>query len=571
VIFTVGSNPSTVAYVSTALERRYDRDYRVEYELSAPEALARLESMQKSGDRVALVLAEQWMPDVTGVELLARVADLCSGAGRALLIEWADWGDQHTADAIREAIATGGIDHYVLKPWKSPDELFHRAISEFLHEWATADASAPYEVTLIADPWSPRGSELRSLLARNGVPHVFHPSDSARGRRLLTEAELGEVTEPVVILLGGEVLVDPSNTELGRAYGVSTEVEGSPEVDVAVVGAGPAGLASAVYASSEGLSALVVEREAVGGQAGSSSRIRNYLGYARGISGAELAQRAYQQAWVFGTRFVVMREVSHLRTEEGFHFLTIAGGSEIAARSVILAMGVSYRRLGIPALEALTGAGVFYGSSPSQDQRLAGGQVYVVGGGNSAGQAALQLARLADRVTVLVRGPDLSASMSRYLVDEIASTPNVEVALSTQVVDGAGERRLQQIELYDSARGSRSTVPADALFVMIGARPHTEWLPAEIPRDEHGFLVTGPEPLVDGSEPGWPLERSAFAFETRVPGVFAVGDVRSGSVKRVAAAVGEGSVVIQQVHSYLDADAFRSGRRTGAVTRASSE
>jgi thioredoxin reductase (NADPH) len=552
VIFVVGSDPSTVAYVATALERRYDRDYRVDYELSGADALARLESMQKQGERVALVLAEPWMPELSGVELLSRVGDLHPGAGRALLIEWGDWGDEATADAIREAIAVGQIDYYVLKPWKSPDEQFHHTIAEFLQEWATADTSAPYEVTLVADAWSARSSELRSLLSRNGVPHVFHPSDSPTGQRLVREVDLEGASEPVVILLGGRVLVDPSNAELARAYGVSTELGDSPpELDVAVVGAGPAGLASAVYASSEGLSALVVERESIGGQAGSSSRIRNYLGFARGVAGAELAQRAYQQAWVFGTRFMVMREVSGLRTDGALHHLTIPDGGEIMARSVVLAMGVSYRRLEIPALEALGGAGVFYGSSPSQAQQFAGGLVYVLGGGNSAGQAAIHLAGFADQVTIVVRGPDLAASMSSYLIEEIEAAPNIEVALSTQVVDGTGEQRLEQLELHDSASGSTPTVPADALFVMIGARPHTNWLPAEIARDQHGFVLTGPDLSLDSV--GWPLERSPFGFETSVPGVFAVGDVRSRSVKRVAAAVGEGSVVVQQVHSHLDA------------------
>jgi thioredoxin reductase (NADPH) len=554
VIFAVGSDPSTVAYVSTALERRYDRDYRVEFDLSATDAVTRLESMQKQGEQVALVLAEQWMSELTGVELLARVGELHPNAGRALLIEWGAWGDQPTAAAIRGAIAVGQIDYYVLKPWKSPDELFHRTITEFLQEWAMADASAPYEVTVVADPSSSRSSELRNVLARNAVPHAFHPSDSPRGQQLLREVELEETSEPVVILLGGRVLVDPSNAELARAYGVSTELGDSGALDLVVVGAGPAGLASAVYASSEGLNALVVEREAIGGQAGSSSRIRNYLGFERGVAGAELAQRAYQQAWVFGTRFMVMREVAGLRLQDGHHLLSISDGSEIEARSVLFAMGVSYRRLGIPALEVLGGAGVFYGSSPSQAQQFAGGQVYVVGGGNSAGQAAIHLARFAAGVTIVVRGPSLAASMSEYLIKEIEAVPNVEVALSTRVVDGAGEQRLEQIELQDDATAMTSTVPADALFVMIGARPRTDWLPTEIARDEHGFILTGQDLTAHDVKADWPLERPPFAFETSIPGAFAVGDVRSRSVKRVAAAVGEGSVVIQQVHSYLAAE-----------------
>ena len=553
VIFVVGNNPSTVAYVTTALQRRYDRDYSIEYDLAAPAALARLEALRADGACVALVLSEPWTAEISGVELLGRVGALHARAGRGLLIDWGDWDSDATANAIRNAIALGQIDYYVLKPWKSPDELFHRQISEFLQEWAATDASAPYEVTLVADSWSPRSNEIRSLLARNGVPHAFHPTESAAGVQLLREREVDDAGKPVVILLDGRVLVDPSNVELARAYGVSTAFEQSEELDVAVVGAGPAGLAAAVYASSEGLSALVVEREAIGGQAGSSARIRNYLGFARGVSGAELAQRAYQQAWVFRTRFMLMREVTGLRRGDGCHVLTIAGGPEVAARCVILAMGVSYRRLSIQSLERLRGAGVFYGSSPSHAQQFAGGRVYIIGGGNSAGQAALHLARVVEQMTLVVRGPDLAASMSRYLIEEIAATPNIEVALSTQVVAAGGESRLEWLSLR-GGDGEERTVVADAVFVMIGARPHTDWLPTEVMRDAHGFVLTGPEALGGTGAPEWPLERPPSAFETSRPGVFAVGDVRSGSVKRVAAAVGEGSVVIPQVHSYLSID-----------------
>jgi thioredoxin reductase (NADPH) len=351
-------------------------------------------------------------------------------------------------------------------------------------------------------------------------------------------------------MLDGRTFVDPSNTELARGYGAMTELEGRREFDVVIVGAGPAGLGAAVYASSEGLRALVVERESIGGQAGSSARIRNYLGFARGVSGAELAQRAYQQAWVLGTNFLLMRDVRGLRTDDGDHVLTISEGSEVRARSVILAMGVTYRRLDIPALERLHGVGVFYGSSPSEAPRFTGGQVYVVGGGNSAGQAALHLSRYAERVTMVVRAATLASSMSQYLRDEIIATPCIDVRLSTDVVDGAGEARLEELTLRSP--GGETSAPADALFVLIGARPHTQWLPPEVARDAPGYVVTGTEVAGDRSATGWRLERPPLMFETSVPGVFAVGDVRAQSVKRVASAVGEGSVVIQQVHQYLE-------------------
>jgi thioredoxin reductase (NADPH) len=550
VILAVDDDPSSIGHISAELERRYDRDYRILFSTSATEALEQLARMQQAGDRVALVLADQWMPDLTGTELLARVPDLHPQAKRALLVGWGDWGDEPTADAIREAMALGRIDYYALKPWKSPDEYFHRTVSEFLHEWSRADASVPQEVNVVADAWSPRAHEIRNLLTRNGVPHVFHPNDSPVGEAVLRQAGHVGATKPVVVMLDGRTFVDPTNAELARGYGAITELEGGREFDVVIVGAGPAGLAAAVYASSEGLRALVVERESIGGQAGSSSRIRNYLGFARGVSGAELAQRAYQQAWVFGTTFLLMRDVTGLRTDGGDHVLTISDGSEVRARSVILAMGVAYRRLDIPALERLTGIGVFYGSSPSEAQRFTGGQVYVVGGGNSAGQAAVHLSRYAKRVTLVVRSATLASSMSQYLRDEIDAVPCIDVRVSTEVVDGAGEGRLEQLTLRSA--GTTTSVPADALFLLIGARPHTEWLPSDVARDAPGYVVTGPPVADERVATGWRLGRPPLVFETSVPGVFAVGDVRAQSVKRVASAVGEGSVVIQQVHQYLE-------------------
>ena len=551
VIFAVDDDLSSIGHISAELERRYDRDYRIFFSTSAREAVEQLERMQQAGDRVALVLADQWMPELTGPELLALVPDLHPQAKRALLVGWGDWGDEPTADAIRAAMALGRIDYYALKPWKSPDEYFHRTVSEFLHEWSRADASVPQEVNVVADPWSPRAHEIRNLLTRNGVPHVFHPNNSPDGEAVLRQAGQAGTTKPVVVMLDGRTFVDPSNAELARGYGAMTELEGRREFDVVIVGAGPAGLAAAVYASSEGLRALVVECESIGGQAGSSSRIRNYLGFARGVSGAELAQRAYQQAWVFGTTFLLMRDVTGLRTEDDDHVLTISDGSEVRARSVVLATGVTYRRLDIPDLERLHGSGVFYGSSPSEAPRFTGGQVCVVGGGNSAGQAAVHLSRYAERVTMVVRAPTLASSMSQYLRDEIDAIPCIDVRVSTQVVDGEGESRLERLTLRTAA-GDTTTVPADALFLLIGASPHTEWLPPEVARDEQGYVVTGPDVAGDRAGTGWRLERPPLMFETTVPGVFAVGDVRAQSVKRVASAVGEGSVVIQQVHQYLE-------------------
>jgi len=522
-----------------ALERitgelqRYSRDYRVVCGPSTEGALKQLEAMRERDAAVAVVLAARGTHDLKGEKLLEQVHDLHPHAKRALLIPWGGWADEETADAIRNAMSLGHIDYYALKPWSVPDELFHRLVSEFLHEWRRANAPGRREITVVADPWSPRGYELRNLLARNGVPHAFHTCDSAEGAEFLRGCGQEGADVPVVLLPDGTALVDPKPEDLAQhGTRMTTELDDPDPFDVVIVGAGPAGLAASVYASSEGLRTLVVERESIGGQAGSSTRIRNYLGFSRGLSGAELAQRAYQQAWVFGTTFLLTRDVTGLRREDDGFVVSISGETEVEARSVVLGMGVSYRRLEIPALEGLEGAGVFYGSSPSEARQFTGANVFVVGGANSAGQAAVHLSRYAARVTLLVRGQSLAASMSQYLLDEIAGKENIDVRLSTEVVDVEGDGRLERLALRE--RGVVTTEAADALFILIGAQPRTEWLPTEIERDARGLVVTGSD------------------YATTVPGVFAIGDVRAESVKRVAAAVGEGSVVIQRVHQYLE-------------------
>jgi thioredoxin reductase (NADPH) len=381
------------------------------------------------------------------------------------------------------------------------------------------------------------------------MAHEFRPTASPRGTELLHEAKQPDERAPVVILLDGQALVDPTNAELARAYGVNTELADPDELfDVVVVGAGPAGLAASVYASSEGLDVLTIERESIGGQAGSSSLIRNYLGFARGVSGAELAQRAYQQAWVFGSRFLLMSEVTALRTEPDRHVLVSASGVEARGRTVVLASGATYRRLGVPALEELVGSGVFYGASGPEAAALAGEHVFVLGGGNSAGQAALHLSRYAERVNLLVRGDSLAASMSHYLVDQLDAAENVELRLCTDVTGGSGDPRLEALTLRDRNTGETETVQAAALFVLIGARPNTDWLPEAVARDDYGYVLTGSD---IGPDAGWLLERPPRTFETTLPGVFAVGDVNHASIARVASAVGDGSAVIKQVHESL--------------------
>src|ERR671910_296463 len=520
VLLAVDDEPEALGRIEEELVRRYASDYRVVCVSSGAAACTELATMRAAGEDVAVVLADQWMPDQTGAECLAEAQVLHPSAKRALLVEWGAWGDRETADAILRAMALGHIDYYLLKPWRSPDELFHRTLSEFIHEWSQAGS--------------------------------YGPRDSEQGRRLLEEAGAAAASGPVVMLRGGQVLVDPSNAELAAAYGVNTDPALDREFDVIVVGAGPAGLAAAVSASSEGLDTLVVERESIGGQAGSSSRIRNYLGFSRGVSGAELAQRAYQQAWVLGTDFIHMREVTGLGTDGRGHVVTIAGGGEVAAPAVVLATGVTYRRVDIPALAALTGKGVFYGLSTSDARALSGRHVHVLGGGNSAGQAAMQLCRYAARVTLIAREADLAESMSHYLRRELEGAANVDERLGTEVADGGGEGRLERLTLRDCASGRTTEDETAALFILIGARPHTEWLPRTIARGARGFVLTGSELDRHGVTPRWRLPRPPLPFETSLPGVFAVGDVRHGSARRGAPAVGEGSVVIQQVARWLD-------------------
>jgi thioredoxin reductase (NADPH) len=546
VILAVDHDAEALDRTSTQLRRRFGCDYQILSERSAEAGLEVLEALQAAGGRVAIVLADQQLPGMEGEEFLAGVRDRHPTAKRCLLIRWGGWGERETAAAIHRAMDSGVIDYYVIKPWRQPDEPFNRTISEFLHEWARTDPSQEKEILVVGEEWSPRVREVREVLTRNGMPPPgFLDSESAEGRDVLDSVG-GAGRLPVVIILREKVLFAPTNAELGEAVGCMVALDRA-EYDLMIVGAGPAGLAAAVYGASEGLRTLVVECESVGGQAGSSSLIRNYLGFSRGISGGYLATLAYQQAWVFGTHFLLMREATELRPCPVGWELRLADGSNACAPAVVLAGGVSYRRLPIPALEALEG-GIFYGASTSDAHLMTGGRAFVVGGGNSAGQAATHLARYAAHVTLVVRSSTLASSMSRYLQHVIAATPNIDVRFDTRVVDGGGRRRLERLVL-ESADGDRSEEAADGLFVMIGAAPRTEWLPDAVARDDWGYVLTGPD-VIEARE-RWPLERQPRPYETCAPGVFAVGDVRRRAVKRVASAVGEGSVVISQVHDHL--------------------
>ena len=544
VLIAVDDDRTVLAAVETQLRERYAARYRIECPADADTAATLLDELSEGGVDLALLLVGHSAHERTCGALFDQARQLHPHAKRALLVPPNVWVDAPRADLIRAAMALGRIDHFVLEPGPPPDEVFHEAISSSLLDWARERRLVPETVTIVGEEWSGRAYELRSVLEKCAVTHDFCLADSVRGRDLLAKAG-PDARLPLMVLPDGSALSDPSNAEMAVVAGAP---EGIDETiyDLLVVGAGPAGLSAAVYGASEGLRVLVVDAGGIGGQARSSSMIRNYLGFSRGVSGGRLAQQAYEQAALFGTDFLFFHRASELVVDDGDTVtLNIAGAPSVSARSVILATGASYRRLGIPSLEALSGAGVFYGGPVSEAPMLADKDVFVVGGGNSAGQAALHLARYARQVTLVVRAASLGAGMSQYLVGAIEGSPRIEVLTGTAVCGGDGDGRLEHITLCD-ASGHERTVPADAVFALIGAHPLTEWLPGAIARDRHGFLLTGEE-VGDA----WPLARRPFPQETSVPGVFAAGDVRHGSIKRVASAVGEGASVVQAVHQVL--------------------
>jgi thioredoxin reductase (NADPH) len=528
------------------LSRRYTADYQVTTAVSAATALTGLAVQAGSGAEVALIIADEHLKDMPAVDFLARAHGLHPAAKRILLIDRGQWAEPHPVIA---AMAVGKIDYHLYVPWFPPEQHLHPAVSEFLAAWDKSREPARVAFRIVGSGHSPGAHRIREDLTRISVPYWYFDEDSEEGRQLLREHHLDGTTLPVVVAYDDSVLIAPSHQDLAAKLGFRS----TPDLeacDVAIVGAGPAGLAAAVYATSEGLSTLVLEPDIPGGQAGTSSLIRNYLGFPRGVSGDDLTNRAIDQAWLFGTNFTIAA-AEGLAVHDGRRVVR-AGGGRVEARAVVIATGVTWRRLGIPALEALVGAGVFYGAAGAEARAMAGRDVYLVGAGNSAGQAAIHLAKHAATVTMVVRGPDLRASMSNYLVTEISKTANIRVRPATEVVGGQGHCSLESLMLRDRAGGATETVPASGLFVMIGAEPRTGWLPASIRRDEQGFILTGRDLHRAGELPaGWPLERPPLLLETSIPGVFAAGDVRHRSIKRVASAVGEGATAIQLVHEYL--------------------
>jgi thioredoxin reductase (NADPH) len=551
ILMVVDKDETALLFVGQELRKRYGADYEVICDPSAEAALSKLQALKDEDRQVALLFTDQSLPEMTGMEFLNRAHNLHPNAKRILLVGLRAWENPET---ILQAMTFGWIDSYLWKPTGPFDERFHSHIAELLEAWRHLNLPLPAFIKVIGERWSARAHEFRALLDSLDAPYGFYDADSEQGRALLEEVQQVDGPFPVVIVDDGEtrrIFTNPSNEAFGRVMQVSPNIQGG-DYDLAIIGAGPAGLSSAVYAASEGVRTIVVERGAIGGQAGTSTLIRNYLGFPLGISGFELARRAQDQAWLFGAEFATFREVIGLRADQDKRILSLSSGEEIVTRSVILAMGVAYRRLGIPDLESLVGAGVFYGGTVTEAQAMRGQQVFVAGAGNSAGQAAIYLAKYADRVTLLVRGASLATSMSEYLIKQITATSKIEVSLNTQIVSGYGTRRLEHLVLQTNPSGETRTVPAAALFIFIGVQPHTSWLPPTILRDKQGFILTGTDLTKDGRLPEtWQLARAPLPLETSMSGIFAVGDVRHRSVKRVASAVGAGSIAIQYIHEYL--------------------
>jgi thioredoxin reductase (NADPH) len=545
-ILTVDDDPGVSRAVARDLRRQYGGQYRIVRAESAADGLEALRQMKLRGDVVAVILADYRMPELNGIEFLEQAMDIYPGARRVLLTAYADTG------AAIDAINVVDLDHYLLKPWDPPEEKLYPVVDALLDAWLSSDHRPVPETKVVGHRWSARSSEVREFLARNQVPYRWYQSDEPEGKRLLDAADADGLTLPVVITPDGEPLIEPTDAELASRVGLAT-TPSKDFYDLIVIGGGPAGLGAAVYGASEGLRTVLVERLATGGQAGQSSRIENYLGFPDGVSGAQLTDRARRQASKFGAEVLTTREVVRLEVCGSARRVTFADGSSIDGHTVILATGVSYRRLDAPGMDDLTGRGIYYGSALTEANACLGQDIYVVGGANSAGQAAVYLARHAKSVTILVRGPSLEKSMSYYLIRQIADIPNIKVQTCTEVIEAGGEDHLERLTLRNTATGATESVEAQLLFLFIGAAPLTDWLDDAVIRDERGFVVAGPDLSERGERPrGWDLDRLPYHLETSVPGVFVAGDARSESAKRVASAVGEGALAVMLVHRYLE-------------------
>ena len=546
-IVTVDDDQQVSAALARDLRRRYGRDYRLVRASSGEEALEVLAELTLRDRPVALIAVDQRMPRMTGIEVLgeAQARGYAVGAKRVLLTAYAD------TDVAIQAINDIGLDHYLMKPWDPPEERLFPVLDDLLGDWHNENPDETSDVRVVDHRWSDRGYEVKTFLARNHVPYRWFDVElDEEGKRLAELAGVSADDLPLVLPPEGEPLRSPTNVQIADALGLRTQAQ-QPLYDVCIVGGGPAGLASAVYAASEGLSTIVVEREAPGGQAGTSAAIENYLGFPKGLSGADLTHRAMAQVQRFGAEMVLARDVVALEQRGPVRAVVLDGGAAIEARSVIVSTGVSYRRLEADGLDALTGRGVYYGADASDARQVVDDDVYIVGAANSAGQAALNMALHARRVVMIVRASGLEASMSRYLVERIENHPAIEVRTSSEVSAARGDGHLESLTLLDRNDGACEEVQASWLFVFIGAQPRTDWLGKDVVRDGRGYVVTGPDLVRAGEQGTWPLARAPYALETSVPGVFAAGDVRLDSMKRVASAVGEGAMAVHLVHRYL--------------------
>ncbi|MFN7992125.1 MAG: FAD-dependent oxidoreductase [Bryobacteraceae bacterium] len=547
VLLTVDDDPEVLKAVERDLRKRYSENYRVLSAGSGQAALDLLEKVRRRGEPTALLLADHRMPQMTGIEFLARSVTDFPEAKRVLLTAYAD------TDAAIRAINEVKLDHYLLKPWDPPEQSLYPVLDDLLDDWR-GSYRPPYEgLRVLGTRWSRRAYELREFLARNQIPYRWLDVEAAdrepEVRRALDMLSPAEQQFPLVLFPDGERLPDPTPAQMAGRVGLQTRA-GTDSYDLIIVGGGPAGLAAAVYGASEGLRTMLVEREAPGGQAGLSARIENYLGFPSGLSGSDLARRAVAQVRRFGAE-ILAQEAVGVTVKDSYRILRLSDGCELTAEALLIATGVQWRKLHVPGMDRLSGAGVYYGAGATEALSCRDSDVYIVGGANSAGQAALNFSRYARSVTMLVRGDNLAASMSKYLIDEIEKTPNVHVECSTHVVEVHGEEHLEAITVERGAK-ERRRIEASTLFIFIGAQPQTDWLSGVVERDTHGFILTGPDLMRDGKPPAtWNFERDPGLLETSVPGIFAVGDVRHGSIKRVASGVGEGSVAIQFVHQYL--------------------
>jgi thioredoxin reductase (NADPH) len=547
VIFVVDHDPETLKCMAGALERRFGADYQIMIDSSPISALARLEQICASGQKLALVIADLWTPEMSGLDWLARVLEACPKAARCALISY---GDPEGFALVNRALAMGQLDSFLIKPCDDPEERLYPVVSEILGRWARTSRPRVPLLKIVGERWSQKCHEMRDLLERSGLPFGFYSHDSDEGRRLLEET--GHTGRLPAVIFAGRVLADPTPTQVAEALGARVEPE-ADLYDLIVIGAGPAGLATAVHGAAQGLKTLVVERQTVGGQAGTSSMIRNYFGFPRGISGAELASQAREQALSLGAEIIVTRGVVGLSTSGDDKVVTLAGDLDVRSRAVVIATGVSYNRLEVEGVGELVGKGVFYGPATSEASAFTGKDVFVVGAGNSAGQAAAHLARYARSVTILVRGPRLT--MSDYLVRQIERTPSIGIRFCTEVVRAEGGARLEALHIADRASGTTERVPAAALFVLIGAGPHTAWLEDVLQCDAQGFVLTGRNVVLGlGGYPEWVEDRAPYQLETSLPGVFAAGDVRHRAPRGVTAAVADGSVAVTSVREYLGLD-----------------